>query len=428
MGNKQSFLNQRFITEPERKILLAGCCDVLVAGGGPAGFAAAVSAARRGAKTFLLEKNEYLGGIWTAGLMPWIIDFQNKTGIMAELCEKLKSVGGYAARTNTFTAPPEEIKFLLEKIAAEAGVTILYGTSVCNAVTNDRRIDYIITESRSGREAWQAKIFIDATGDGNLSAAAGCEFAYGNQEKMAQPASLTALLGGVDPEQSKEFFVTSLYGKDRFLEVLQTAGITPSYTKPSLFHFGCGIVGLMSHHAYNVNPFDSKSVSQAVITGRAEIYRQIELLKKIPGWENTVLLATAANLGIREARRVKGKAAVTINELNMKSYPEQTVCIPKFCIDIHAPDPRKCTSVISSRPAVTQSGYGIPFKALQSFDIDNLLLAGRCISGDFFMHASYRVTGNAVPMGEAAGWGAAEAIRQGIELEDLNNVPCFSEI
>lgn len=428
MCKKQPFPSQCFITEPERNIVLAGCCDVLVAGGGPAGFAAAVSAARRGAKTILLEKNEYLGGIWTAGLMPWIIDFQNKTGIMAELCETLKSVGGYAARANTFTAPPEEIKFLLEKIAIDSGVTLLYGTSVCNAITRDRCIEYVVTESRSGREAWQAKIFIDATGDGNLASAAGCEFEYGNAEKMAQPASLTALLGGVDPEMHKDFFATSPHGKDNFLQVLQTAGITPSYTNPSLFHFGGGIVGLMSHHAYNVDPFDSKSVSQAAITGRAEIYRQIELLKKLPGWENTVLLATAANLGIREARRVKGKAAVTINELNMESYPEQTVCIPKFCIDIHAPDPRKCTSVISSRPAVTQSGYGIPFKALQSFDIDNLLLAGRCISGDFFMHASYRVTGNAVPMGEAAGWAAAEALRQGIELGKLNNVPCFSTI
>ena len=152
--------NQEFITEPERKLPIAGSCDVLVAGGGPAGFAAAVSAARNGAKTVLLEKNQCLGGIWTAGLMPWIIDFQNKSGIMQEICEALKEVGGYAARANSFTAPPEEIRYLLEKIAAACGVNILYGTTVCNAVTSSRRIQYVVSESKSGRQAWQAKIFM----------------------------------------------------------------------------------------------------------------------------------------------------------------------------------------------------------------------------------------------------------------------------
>ena len=419
--------NQTFITEPERKLPIAGSCDVLVAGGGPAGFAAAVSAARRGVKTVLLEKNQCLGGIWTAGLMPWIIDFQNKNGIMQEVCEALAKVGGYAARANSFTAPPEEVRYLLEKIAVASGVTILYGSTVCNAVTSARRIQCVVSESKSGRQAWQAKVFIDASGDGDLAAAAGCSFEFGNSEKMAQPSSLTALIGGVDPEKSKEFFVTDANGKNNFLAVLQAAGITPSYTLPSLFHFGCGVVGLMSHHAYGVIPFDAKSLSEAVISGRAELHKQISLLKTMPGWENAVLLGTAANLGVREGRRIKGKAVVSVDKLNCGEYPEDTVCIPKFCIDIHAPDPKKCTSVVSDRPSVNKNGYGIPYQALQSFDIDNLLMAGRCISGDFTMHASYRVTGNAVPMGEAAGWAAAEAVKNNIGLDEVKNVPCFSK-
>ena len=122
MMYEQPANNHEFITEPERKLQIAGRCDVLVAGGGPAGFAAALSAARNGAKTVLLEKNQCLGGIWTAGLMPWFIDFQNKTGIMQELCEALKQVGGYTARPNTFTAPPEEVRSMLEKTVRKASV------------------------------------------------------------------------------------------------------------------------------------------------------------------------------------------------------------------------------------------------------------------------------------------------------------------
>jgi len=427
MMYEQPANNHEFITEPERKLQIAGRCDVLVAGGGPAGFAAALSAARNGAKTVLLEKNQCLGGIWTAGLMPWFIDFQNKTGIMQELCEALKQVGGYTARPNTFTAPPEEVRYMLEKLALDSGVIIQYGTNVCNAITADRRIEYVISESKSGRQAWQARFFIDATGDGDLAAVSGCSFEFGNSEKQAQPASLNALIGGVDPEKCREFFVSDANGKSSFLAVLQQAGITPSYTHPSLFHFGCGIVGLMSHHAYGVVPFDDRSLSQAIISGRAELHEQISLLKNVPGWENAVLLGTAANLGIREGRRVRGKATVSVDKLNCGEYPEDTVCIPKFCIDIHAPDPEKCTSVLQDRPAVGKRGYGIPLGALLSFDLDNLLMAGRCISGDFTMHASYRVTGNAVPMGEAAGWTAAEAVKNNIELENVKNIPCFSK-
>ena len=415
-----------FITEPAREIPLAGSFDCIVAGGGPAGFAAALRAAREGCKTLLLEKAECLGGIWTSGLMPWIIDPQNKTGIIRELCDLLEPHGGYWARPNTFTAPPEELRYVLEKLCTAAGVTLRYGSVVCSAVTGNRNIEYIITESKSGREAWQAKYYIDATGDGDLAAAAGCDFEFGNEEKRAQPASLTALLGGVDPDEKSDFFVTG-DGKKRLLEAMNRAGIDPSYAHPSLFHYGCGVVGLMSHHAYGVIPYDADSGTDAVVSGRAELHRQIEALRTLPGWEKVVLLATAAQLGIREGRRIKGRAKVTLQDLQTSEFPADTVCIPKFCIDIHAPNPAECKSVLQNRPQNRAAGYGIPFRALISFDLDNLLLAGRCISGDFYMHASYRVTGNAVPIGEAAGYGAAAAVKNGVPLEKITGIPCLSE-
>ena len=131
------------IREPARSVVLAGKYDVIVAGGGPAGFAAALRAAREGCKTLLLEKSECLGGIWTSGLMPWIIDARNKTGILQEICAVLKDRGGrWWIRENAFTAPPEELRYLLEQLCLQAGVVIRYGTVVCHAVTDGRKLEY----------------------------------------------------------------------------------------------------------------------------------------------------------------------------------------------------------------------------------------------------------------------------------------------
>ena len=279
--------SKTFITEPARQIALSGSYDVIVAGGGPSGFAAALRAAREGCRVLLLEKNECLGGIWTAGLMPWIIDTPGKSGILVELCNTLTERGGYQARPNTFTAPPEELRYLLEELCQTSGVTIRYGTWAADAITADGVLEYVITESKSGREAWQAKIFIDATGDGDLAARAGCAFEYGNESGIAQPASLTAILGGVDPDVQADFFVTG-DGKKKLLAAMNSVGIDPSYAHPSLFHYGCGIVGLMSHHAYGVNPLDADSRTQAVLSGRAELHKQINALRTLPGWEKTV--------------------------------------------------------------------------------------------------------------------------------------------
>lgn len=415
-----------YITEPARQVPLCGIFDVVVAGGGPAGFAAALAAARRGAKTLLLERNECLGGMWTAGLMPWIIDFQNKTGIMEELCMRLSKVGGFAARPNTYTAPPEELRHLLEQMCVESGVTLQYGTMVCGAISKQNMIDCIITESKSGRQAWKSRIFIDATGDGDLAAFAGCQFDYGNSENMAQPGSLVALLGGLDPKYIYNLLRSETDDKVNLKELMKRIGMEPSYGMAALFHFGCGIVGMMSNHAYGVKPFDAASRTEAVISCRDEIHRQIETLKKVPELKDLVLLGTAANLGIREGRRIKGRKSVMLENLQ-GPYPEKNVCISTFCIDVHAIDPSKCKSVIQERPRVPASGFGIPLESLISADYDNLLLAGRCISGDFFMHASYRVTGNAVPLGEAAGWAASEAVASNISPIEIKNIPCFAK-
>lgn len=416
---------KQFIVEPTRSTPVKSDYDVIVCGGGPSGWAAAVRAAREGCRTLLLERCGCLGGIWTGGLMPWIIDHRNKTGLMAKLREYLLQHSGYCAANDTLTGPPETLKFYLETQALQVGVDIRYGTLMVDSVREDRRLIAVITESKSGREAWTGHFFIDATGDGDLAARSGCGFDYGDGNGETQPASLIALLGGVDPAEIPSYMV-SPEGKRELFELLKSCGVSPSYEHPSLFDFGGGILGLMSHHAYRTCAFDASSRTRAILQGRAEIHRQVEALRHLGGvWRSLHLIMTADQLGVREGRRIHGRDQVTAADLNSSAPRRPLVCVSRSCVDVHSPDPQNSRSIMKT-PLINSAGLPIPYLALISADIDNLLLAGRCISGDFWMHASYRVTGNAVPIGEAAGYIAARAFKSGIDPWKNADLPMFS--
>ena len=157
--------------------------DVLVAGAGPAGIAAALAAARAGARTRLIETDGCLGGTWTAGLLCWVIDAAGKGGIMAELIQDLKARGSYVPRRGpNFAFDAEIMKLLLEDKMAEAGAGVRLRTRIVAAGVDGGRLTTAVTESKSGREAWRAKVFVDCTGDGDLAARAGCGFDLGHRE------------------------------------------------------------------------------------------------------------------------------------------------------------------------------------------------------------------------------------------------------
>ena len=397
------------VTEPERTLPVSGEFEIIICGGGPAGISAACAAARRGRKTLLLERNNCLGGIWTAGLMPWILDQHNKHGFLAELRREIPRHGGWLTPTGKLGIPPEEFKYLLERFALDSGVTIRYGMTVAGAVRDNRTITHVITESKSGREAWKAQCFIDCTGDGDLAAVSGCGFDYAGEDGHAQPSSLNGLLGGLELAEVESYLTTS-NGKGLFLAALRNAGVEPTYDKPTLIHFGSGVFGLMSFHGYGTCPFSTQSITEMILKGRDELHRQVDALRRLGGvWRNIVLLATSEQLGIREGRRIHGRETVTGDHLKGIVKTECPVCRITAQPDIHAPEPNRGSGIV--KVAFRCSNYDIPWGALLSADRDNLLMAGRCISGDFIAHSSYRMSGNAIPMGEAAGIGAALAVQ-----------------
>lgn len=417
--------HKQTLTEAAREVPVIEQADVIVAGSGPAGVAAALASARSGARTTLLEVNGCLGGVWTSGLLTWVIDAHNKPGIMREIMDKLDARGARSVRVaggKNFAYDVEQMKLLLEQMVVEAGIRVQLHTRVVAAMRDDSgRIEAVLTESKSGRQAWRAGCYVDATGDGDLAALAGCGFDYGRSASGdSQPMSLLAVVAGVDAAQIEPFIGGGLgEPKVRLLAELKRAGVTPSYTAPTLFRMNDKLFTLMANHQYGISAMDAGQISAATLCARAEIHQLVGALRSLGGpWKDLYVVATAEQIGVREGRRIHGDYSITLEDLMEGVRQEDGVCRVTFGIDVHATgtsdrkdyEPENKTRI---------APYDIPFRALIAKDATNLLLAGRCISGDFFSHSSYRVTGNAVAMGQAAGVGAALAARAGVPVRAL---------
>ncbi|MBL9154887.1 MAG: FAD-dependent oxidoreductase [Verrucomicrobiales bacterium] len=421
--------------EAARDIPVAGDFDTIVCGAGPAGFAAALAAARSGAKTALIEVHGCVGGIWTAGMLSWILDGNGKPGIMSELLKRLAAEKNGRFFGGAWVYHPEPMKLMLEEMLVEAGVTLRLFTRVVGAVADEgRRLSAIVTESKSGREGWTARNFIDATGDGDLAAQAGCGFDFGRPgDGVTQPMSLMALFVGVKTDEIAPFVNHVAEerklgrGKSNFLAELRRAGVEPSYGGPSIFEIHDGLYAMMANHQYQVSAINADDVTRATLEARRENHALIAALRKLGGpWRGAEIICTGEQIGTREARRIHGRYTVTDEDLKNGATFDDGICHVKFPIDVHSTDPGK-TKEIESKPFKSQP-YDIPLRSLLAKDLDGLMLAGRCISGGFIAHSSYRVTGNAVAMGEAAGLTCAIAAREGalpheVPFEELKRAP-----
>ena len=399
--------------EPAREIPIVEQADVVVCGAGPAGIAAAIAAARAGAKTHLIEVHGCLGGIWTDGLLSWIIDGTNKQGVMQEILAELERRKASIKYGSSVGCDIEQMKLLLEQMCVEAGVKVRLHTRVVAASCDEsQRLKVLLTESKSGREAWGAKVFVDASGDGDLAAYAGCKFDYGSEENAeTQPMSLLALVTGIKVDAVAPFvnhYAGSKDGKKNLLAEMERAGSPPSYGGPSLFYLHDDLYILMSNHEYAVSAMDASQISAATIHARAELHKQINSLRALGGpWKDLQIVVTGEQIGVREGRRIRGLYQVSTDDLANGVRHDDAVCRVFFGVDVHSPNPSETKAI--RPPKIKAKAYDIPYRALIARDVRNLLMAGRCISGGFIPHSSYRVTGDAVAMGEAAGYAAAVA-------------------
>lgn len=403
--------------EPAHDLPLANDADVIVCGAGPAGIAAAITAARAGAKVRLFEWRGCLGGVWTAGLLGYLLDF-NKPGFAKELRQRMdKSDIRRGTSEGSICYEPEGMKLLLEEMCVEAGVKFQYHTKVCAAFKSGRRLTTIVTESKTGRQAWSAPVFIDTTGDGDLGAFAGCEWETGEEKACpCQPMSLNALIVVKDAAALSKFIHASDpskkdgEAKDNFRQAIESAGHFPSYSKPTLWQVRDNLMLVMMNHEYGVLAYDADAITTATVHARAEMNKMINGLRKLGGpWEGVQIAATAEQIGVRDGRRIRGRYVVGKDDVVNGARFDDAVTRATFSIDIHALSAEHNKTLAYSNRGLKVKPYDIPLRALIAKDVDGLMMAGRCISGDFIAHASYRVTGNAVAMGEGAGAIAAIA-------------------
>ncbi|MEM9672633.1 MAG: FAD-dependent oxidoreductase [Bacteroidota bacterium] len=433
-AHRQRVFQKNSIQEPAREVAVVGNYDVVVSGAGPAGVSAAIEAGRTGAKTLLLEAQGCLGGVWTAGLLTWILDHSEKPGLMREIERKLLERDGVSTAIDTggtLSFDAEVMKLLLEELCLDADIDILFHTRVVASVKdNKQRLTHIVTESKSGREAWQAKIFVDTTGDGDLAALSGCSFDLGRENDQAlQPFSMLALVTGIHFDEISQFSRwkgdTKQQSKRLLLEEVVKGGVLPSYLKPGLYPIREDLYMLMANHEYGFSPLNAREVTRATLRARQEVNTIVNALRSNGGvWQNIRLIATAEQIGTREGRRIHGLYTVSKEDLVKGTRFEDAVCRVTFGVDVHSVKQDEENDIQkegrSYNQGIKSKDYDIPLRALIAKDVGGLMMAGRCISGDFIAHSSYRVTGNAVAMGQAAGRVSALAAKKNLLPQEVS--------
>ena len=203
--------------------------------------------------------------------------------------------------------------------------------------------------------------------------------------------SMIVLLAGLDPDGVAPFVrgLAEPRGepdpKRRLLAEMQRAGVTPSYTQPTLFYIRPGLFCLMANHEYGVSAVDPAQITAATIRGRAEVHRLVDALRGLGGvWKDVQIIATPEHIGVREGRRIHGRYEVSRDDLIRGTRHDDAVCRVTFPVDVHSTDPQKDKGITPE--GVSAKPYDIPYRALIARDVDGLLMAGRCISGDFIAH------------------------------------------
>jgi len=426
------------INEPAKKLRIAGKYDVLVCGGGPAGIGAALSAARNGAKTLLVEQSGFLGGMGTGALVPTFAPSAMSgapliKGIHAEILALL----GIGDGSNDTWPPldPEKTKYAVDRLMKTAGVEILFFTRISGVIKTGRRLEHIIVENKSGRQALKAKYFIDCTGDADVAAMSGASFKKGDRKGAMQPASNCFTVAGIDDEKfeairkkdnSHDLKLSDIMRSDEGKAILP---IIPSGEYRFLLEtkFEKGYWGFNFGHIFNVDGTDAKDLSAAAQKGREIANNFIAYArKKFPGFKNAFLVSVGQALGIRETRIIEGEYTLTVADYIKRTKFPDSIAVYDYPIDMHQTD-KSLKAFNKSHKAFTQDFllspgeyYSIPFRALIPKGKDNLLAAGRSISCDRQVQAATRVMPLCVATGEAAGLAAAMAVKKGNRFRDTD--------
>ncbi|MBR6773882.1 MAG: FAD-dependent oxidoreductase [Clostridia bacterium] len=399
------------------KIECKASYDVVVAGGGVSGIGAAIECARQGARVAIIERNGILGGGFTSGhVAPPLGSFTPNT--MAD--ELLKKVGveNGSGQSHDF----EKMKIIISKMVADENIDVFYGCSLVDVVKKDKNITHLIFSTQSGLKAIEGKIFIDCTGDGVLSYLAGEKVEYGRDDGLVQPVSIMFTVENVHPDQHIVCYheeMDTVLENGNYLalcrEACKNGTLPPTVNIVRLYR---GVVPtermVNATQANGVNPLCPVQAGKAQALLREQMEQVVDFLKTtVKGFENIRIKNSTEGIGVRESRRVMGEYVMTAQDLlDGKKHHDVVVHNAAFCIDIHNPSGAG-QSEQDGCPKQSQP-YDVPYRALLPTVTDNLLVAGRCISGTHRAHASYRVMNICVNIGQATGIAGALCVKENV--------------
>lgn len=428
---------------------VAADVDVLVAGGGPAGVAAALSAARNGARVLLVEPMGFLGGSATAAQVPAFCPFSDRRkavvrGIGWEiLTEMLRRTGRPLPDPDVYVVPQdrarmdwvpidvEVLKCVCDDLCTAAGVEVLFHTFLPEAVREGDRLTNVVLASKDGLGLARASVFVDATGDADIAARAGCPFAQGDEDGATQGMTLCFTVAG----GSREAYLGYVYETgDGFLaRLVERARLAGDYDLPDASLVGMGfknetVAGCNMGHVYGHDATNARSLSLAEREGRRVVQKLLPFLRRyVPGQEDLFLVSTGPRIGVRESRRIVGDYTLTLDDyLACRSFPDD-IARSAYFIDVHAVTSEKAARARSITDGDRKSyalppgkSHGIPYRCLLPQGIENLLVAGRCLSADRAVQGAARVMPFCFAMGEAAGLAAAMAAKSSGRTRDVD--------
>ncbi|MBR1124705.1 FAD-dependent oxidoreductase [Bradyrhizobium lablabi] len=414
------------IEEPARKVPLYGEYEVAVLGGGPAGIAAAVAAARAGRRTLLIERYGFLGGMGTAagvtnfcGLHANVFGEMHRVvqGIASDLLARIDRLGGLNAphlilgKIFAQAYDTAAYKIAADDLLASHKVDILFHALGAGVVMDDaRRIDALMVETKAGRQAVRADIFIDCSGDGDLAAWAGAPFEVGDANGHMLYPSMMFRLNGIDPEKAGDAWRTipalmtqaEAAGTHRFPR--KGAIVRP---QKSQIEWRVNFTQLARKDGSAVNGLEPDELTRGEIEGRQQAAAAFEFLRTVPGFEKSYIVDLPPQLGIRETRRVVGGYALSGEDVLGCASFEDSIGVNGWPMEQHV-----AGDVVFRFPPIPASrGFNeLPYRMLVPECVDNLLMAGRCASMTHEGQSAARVSGACFAMGEAAGSAAALAL------------------
>ena len=398
--------------------------DVIVAGSGPAGTAAAVMSGRNGAKTLIIESCGRVGGISTAGMMS---HFTGNVGnaLYHEVLERAAEKNLFENGVKTTTIDPELLTVTYIEMLEEANVDILLYTTFCDVIMEGNTLKGIICHNKDGFNAFYAKVVIDATGDGDVAYKCGVPYVLGREsDGKMQPATLMFKVGGVDMDRAvfPPSFETRVMTDKGELQALAKEVLTSPMGHVLLYRSTIpGIVTCNMTNATDVDGTDAKSITDAEIVCRKQMPEIVKFLREyVPGYEKCYIIGSASLIGIRETRHFEGVKKITAEEILQAAYNDDYVVYDAyFNFDVHNISGSGLDETGCQDKFTQTKGYTIPYGCLVPKQVEGLLLSGRNISGTHMAHSNFRAMPICMGIGEAAGAAAAIAAENNCSLKDV---------